>query len=165
MIHARALVHSDVEIGEGSCVWQFASVIRGAILGKGCNIASCAIVDDATLGDFCTVGHAASVHPGARLGTGVFIGPGAVICNDVWPHVSKDGFSLLNGTPTVIIEDGAAIGANAVVLPGVRIGMEAVVAALATVTRDVPPGMVATRDGELYPKPADWRERRMRFAA
>ena len=42
-----------------------------------------------------------------------------------------------------MIEDGAAIGANATVLPGVRIGAGALVAAGAIVTRDVPPGMLA----------------------
>jgi acetyltransferase-like isoleucine patch superfamily enzyme len=39
----------------------------------------------------------------------------------------------------VTIEDDVWIGANAVVLPGVRIGTHAVVAAGAIVTKDVPP--------------------------
>ena len=39
----------------------------------------------------------------------------------------------------VIVEDGALIGANAVVLEGVRVGEGAVVAAGAIVTEDVPP--------------------------
>jgi UDP-2-acetamido-3-amino-2,3-dideoxy-glucuronate N-acetyltransferase len=164
MIHPFAVVHSDCNVGDGTLIWQFASVIRGATLGKGCNIASCAIIDGARLGDFCSVGHGASIHPGARLSANVFVGPGAVICNDLWPSTSKAGFDL-GDVPTVIIEDGASIGANAVVLPGVRVGAEAVIAAHATVSRDVPPGMVAGRDGDIYPKPADWRERRTRFAA
>jgi maltose O-acetyltransferase len=45
------------------------------------------------------------------------------------PHVNK----------TIIIEDGAWIGARAVVLPGVTVGKMAIVGAGSIVTRDVPP--------------------------
>ncbi|MDY6818555.1 MAG: acyltransferase [Halobacteriales archaeon] len=43
-------------------------------------------------------------------------------------------------TGEIVIEDRAMIGAGAVVLPGVRIGADAEVAANSLVTRDVPPG-------------------------
>jgi acetyltransferase-like isoleucine patch superfamily enzyme len=46
-----------------------------------------------------------------------------------------------SATP-VIIEDDVVIGANAVVLEGVRVGKGAVVGAGAVVTKDVPPGVV-----------------------
>lgn len=45
-------------------------------------------------------------------------------------------------TGAVVIEDGAFIGVNAVILPGVRIGTGAVVGAGAVVTHDVPPATV-----------------------
>jgi acetyltransferase-like isoleucine patch superfamily enzyme len=47
-----------------------------------------------------------------------------------WTHVSRSA---------VIINDGAWIGARAIVLKGVRVGAGAVVAAGSVVTRDVPP--------------------------
>lgn len=162
MIHLWSVIHSDVEIGEGTDIWQFASVIRGTTIGRDCSIGAYAVLDGVTLGDGCRVGCHASIHPGAVLGNNVFVGPGAVICNDVWPHVSKEGFEV--ASPTVRVDDGASIGAGAVILPGVRIGEEALVAANATVSRDVPPGMVVMRDGELMQKPADWTERRVRTA-
>jgi maltose O-acetyltransferase len=43
----------------------------------------------------------------------------------------------------VTVEDGAWLGAGAIVLPGVTVGSEAVVGAGAVVTRDVPPRVVA----------------------
>jgi len=43
----------------------------------------------------------------------------------------------------IVVEDGAWIGAGAIVLEGVRIGRGAVVAAGALVRQDVPAGMVA----------------------
>ena len=164
-IHPQAQVDDSAKIGTGTKVWQFASVIRGAVLGKNCTIASCAIVDGAVLGDGCTVGHGASVHPGVKAGNCVFFGPGAVCCNDMWPEVSKEGFDLarlLAGEFCIVIGDGSTIGAGAVILPGVRIGSGAFVAAGAVVDRGVPDGFLWRRNGEMEPMPTGTRERRMR---
>lgn len=166
-IHPLAHVGPDVKLGLGVSVWQFASVIRGATLGDGCNIASCAIVDGATLGKDCKVGHGASVHPGAQVGDEVFIGPSACLCNDMWPRVDNIGFDmgkLFSGPPSIIIEDGASIGAHAVVLPGVRIGRKAFVAAGSVVTADVPPFGLWTRQGTIKPHVGSLARQRMREA-
>lgn len=159
-------IDHDCEIGEGTKVWQFASVIRGATVGRFCIVGACAIIDGASVGDRCSIGHAASIHPGARIGSDVLIGPSAVICNDRWPSVEKTGWDLaaIRQFSTVIIEDGASIGANATILPGVRIGAGALVAAGSVVTRDVPTYQVF-RCGQVEDKPANWRDRRMRLLA
>jgi acetyltransferase-like isoleucine patch superfamily enzyme len=47
-------------------------------------------------------------------------------------------FSGLDVAP-IVLEDGAWIGAGAIVLPGVRVGRGAVIAAGAVVTKDVEP--------------------------
>nr|WP_290812371.1 acyltransferase [Halovivax sp.] len=71
------------------------------------------------------------------MGSNVFVGPGAVLTNDQYP-IRRD--VDLEG-PT--IEDGASIGANATILPGVTIGENAFVAAGSVVTDDVPPDTLA----------------------
>lgn len=167
-IHPQAHVDDSAKIGAGTKVWQFASVIRGAQLGKNCTIASCAIVDGAVLGDGCKVEHGASIHPGVKIGNGVFIGPGSVCSNDMWPSASSEGFDLqkfLDGDLTIVIGDCAGIGANAVILPGRRIGAGAFVAAGATLERDVPDGFLWHRNGYLSPMPKGTLERRMRIIA
>ena len=150
MIHPFAVV-SDSVLGEGSRVWQFASVIRGSVAGARCNIASCAILDGAVIGDDCIVGHGASLNPGFVAGRGVFIGPCVVACNDRWPRVGKDGFDVaeLLREPTVIVGDGASIGAGAIILPGVSIGAQAMVSAGAVVDRDLYPGHLLKRCGTV----------------
>lgn len=62
--------------------------------------------------------------------------------NDVvnWGQGTKDWTAVRTGK--VVIEDRAWIGFNAIILKGVRIGREAVVAAGSVVTRDVPAGAV-----------------------
>jgi len=61
-----------------------------------------------------------------------------VITNARYP-LSRDVKERLQGAH---VEAGAIIGANATLLPGVRIGARALVGAGAVVTRDVPPGAV-----------------------
>jgi acetyltransferase-like isoleucine patch superfamily enzyme len=162
MIHSLAHVEGAT-IGAGTRVWQFASVIRGARVGADCNIAANVIVDGARVGDRCLIGHGASVHPGSLVGDDVFIGPQVVLCNDSMPRVSKDGFDLarFDGTHwSTILEDGCSIGAGSVIVPGVRVGREAMIAANSVVTRDVPDCML-WRAGQLFALP---QGERMRFA-
>ena len=65
----------------------------------------------------------------ALVGKNCHIGAGTVLAGVVEPA---------SATP-VVIEDDVLIGANAVVLEGVRVGKGAVVAAGAIVTKDVEP--------------------------
>ncbi len=165
--HPHATIdRASCTIGHDCYIWQYASVIRRARLGAGCTIAANAIIDGAWLGDGCLVGHAASLHPGTRLGDRVFVGPGAIFCNDLWPKVSKQGFDFagLATRSTVLVDDGASICAGAIILPGVKIGADAVVAAGVVCGVDVPAGQVLRRDGTLEPVPADMNLRRMRWA-
>lgn len=154
MIDGRACIGGDVIIGEGSKVWQFATVIRGAVLGKGCNVGACSIIDGAMLGDLCSIGHGAQLHPGLVAGGEVFFGPGCIVCNDPWPRVRKGDFEIekiLCGFVTVRIGNGASLGAGAIVLPGVSIGDGAMIAAGAVVDENVPADHLFKRDGLLVP--------------
>lgn len=174
MIHATAFAHKLAVIDETATigpyckVWQFASVIRGSVLGDLCSVASCAIVDGARLGNCCIVSHGAFVDPGIKIGHGVFIGPHVSLCNDAWPRVGKTGFEidkLINGSfITTVIEDDASLGANVVVLPGIVIGEGAMVAAGAVVDRDVPGHHIFKRDGGLAKIDQGRDPRRMRRA-
>lgn len=163
-----AFIGPDVSVGDGTHIWQFASVIRGAVIGQKCSVGAGAIVDAARVGDNVLIGAGAQLHPGTVIGDNVFVGPGVIFCNDRWPRVSKDGFdgeALLSGKiVTVQVCDGASIGAGAVILPGVRIGIGATVAAGARVDESVPDYYLAKREGDIVPIAAR-RAERMRGAA
>lgn len=155
-VHPEALVDNTCQIGKGTRIWQFASVIRGTILGEDCNVAHGACLDGPRFGDRCIISHNVAMGPGFLVHDDVFLGPGVVFCNDVWPSVKKDGWSLevfQNGAITIEVMSEVMVGANATILPGVRIGKGAVVAAGAVVTQSIPEGMVWTRDGKLRAKP------------
>ena len=74
-----------------------------------------------------------------HLGERVAIAPGAIIVAD--SHANN---SVLNAIyppkrKPVVIEDDVWIGANAVILPGVRIGYQSIIGAGAVITKDVEP--------------------------
>ncbi|MGE0453013.1 MAG: DapH/DapD/GlmU-related protein [Vicinamibacteria bacterium] len=73
------------------------------------------------------------------VGNDVLISPGAVITSH--QHTFRDPDREMRSQPIafgkVTIEDDVWIGANAVILPGVRLGRGCVVGAGAVVTRDV----------------------------
>ena len=171
LIHPTAFVHplayvDEAQVGARTRIWQFASVIRGTVLGEDCNVASCATLDGPVFGDRCIICQGVAMGPGFLFGSDVFVGPNVTICNDRWPVYDKDGFdgnALRNGRWAVIVENGASIGANAVVLPGVVIGARAMVAAGAVATKNVPPDHLLKRDGSLVEIAPEWRQRRMRF--
>jgi maltose O-acetyltransferase len=76
------------------------------------------------------------------IGDGVSLGHGVTVITTI--HDAGQGdrrCGTFIGHP-VTIDDGAWIGANSTVLPGVTIGAGAVVAAGAVVTRSVPPNAV-----------------------
>jgi acetyltransferase-like isoleucine patch superfamily enzyme len=136
-IHPLADVASN-SIGLGTRIWQFVVVLRGAVIGEDCNICShCFIENDVIIGDRVTVKSGVQLWDGLRITDDVFIGPNATFANDKLPRSGNRDFPLL----TTIVEKGASIGAGATILPGVKIGADAMVGAGAVVTRDVPAGV------------------------
>lgn len=167
-VHPQAHVDDSVRLGAGTRIWQFASVTRGTVLGRDCVVWPLAMLDGALFGDRCKIASGVAMGPGFRVGDDVFIGPNTVFANDMWPEADGEGFDearLRAGQDrAVIVGRGASIGANAVILPGVRIGEGAVVAAGAVVDRDVPAGRLWRRNGYVCEIPADRRAKRMRWA-
>jgi UDP-2-acetamido-3-amino-2,3-dideoxy-glucuronate N-acetyltransferase len=168
-VHAKAHVDETAEIGARTKVWQFASVTRGTIIGEDCTVSPFALLDGPVIGDRTIISMYVAAGAGFRIGSDVFIGPSVVFCNDAWPSTGKDGFDydgLVSGRIVCVrVEDGASIGAGAILLPGVTIGKGAMIAAGASVSRDVPANHLLTRDGALREIEPHWTRRRMRSAS
>jgi UDP-2-acetamido-3-amino-2,3-dideoxy-glucuronate N-acetyltransferase len=171
-VHNDAFIHPKAHvdgafIGARTKVWQFASIIRGAVVGEDCTFANGALFDGSHCGNRCIFGMNVAIGPGFLLGDDVFVGPQVTFANDRWPAANKDNFDiefLKNGNWAIKVLDGAAIGANAVVLPGVTLGRNSMVAAGCVVTRSLPDDHCLRRDGSVVPIDPIWRTRRMRVA-
>jgi acetyltransferase-like isoleucine patch superfamily enzyme len=143
-VHPTALVEDGARVGTGAKIWHHAQIRTRASIGERCIIGKGVFVDfDVTIGADSKLQNYACVYHGTSLGRGVFIGPHAVFTNDRRPRATDPSFAPLGdgdwevGETTV--EDGAAVGANATILPGIRIGRWAMIGAGAVVTRDVEP--------------------------
>ena len=133
-IHPYALVEDGVKLGDDTRVWAFVHILPGAVIGEECNICDHVFIEgDVTIGDRVTIKCGVQVWDGLRIESDVFIGPNATFTNDPYPR-SKQEFELLHTR----VEEGATIGANATILPGITIGAKAMVGAGAVVTKDVP---------------------------
>ena len=111
-IEPGAFIRDQVKIGDSAVIMMGAVINIGAVIGEGTMIDMGAV-----LGGRATVGK--NCH----------IGAGTVLAGVVEPASAQP----------VIVEDNVLIGANAVVLEGIRIGKGSVVAAGAIVIQDVAP--------------------------
>lgn len=82
-------------------------------------------------------------YAGIRLGERVMVGPKATFITVGHPVDPEERRGWLSGAPIDVAEN-VWIGAGATILPGVSIGRDAVVAAGAVVTDDVPPASLVT---------------------
>ena len=134
-VHPNALCES-LQVGAGTRIWAFAHVLPGARIGSDCNVCDHVFIEnDVVIGDRVTIKSGVQVWDGVRLEDDVFVGPNATFTNDRFPR-SKHRPPRF--TPTLVCRN-ASIGANATILPGVTIGLDAMVGAGAVVTRSVPP--------------------------
>jgi acetyltransferase-like isoleucine patch superfamily enzyme len=90
------------------------------------------------------IGHQVRIHTQAFipefsvLADRCWVGPSVVLTNAKFPNRPDTKASLAGP----IIEEGAVLGANCTVLPGVRVGARAIVGAGSVVTRSVEAGRV-----------------------
>lgn len=137
MIHPTAVCEST-NIGTGTNVWAFVHILPGAVIGQDCQICDFVFIENlVTIGNRVTIKSGVQIWDGVSLGDDVFVGPNVTFTNDKYPQSQNKKFSLLK----TIVENGASIGANSTILPGVKIGRNSVVGAGSVVTKDVPPGL------------------------
>src|SRR5215213_9283377 len=135
-VHQYALVEPGARIGPGTRVWAFAHILPGAVIGRDCNICDQTFIEnDVVVGDRVTIKCGVQLWDGVTLGDDVFVGPNATFTNDPFPRSQQRPISF----PRTFVCNGASIGANATILPGLTIGQAAMVGAGAVVTKDVPP--------------------------
>ncbi|TPG72677.1 WxcM-like domain-containing protein [Pseudomonas arsenicoxydans] len=137
-VHSHALCESE-SIGKDTRVWAFAHILPGARLGAECNVCDHVFIEnDVLIGDRVTLKCGVQVWDGITIEDDVFIGPNATFTNDLFPRskVYPENFAR------TIIRNGASLGANSTILPGVTIGTNAMVGAGAVVTRSIPPNAI-----------------------
>lgn len=149
-VHPTACVEPSAHIGAGSRVWHFVHVQAGAMIGENCTLGHAVFVaGEARVGSGVKVQNHVSIYAGTVIEDDVFLGPSCVLTNVTNPRAALNRRHAFAG---IRVRQGATVGANATLLPGVVVGRHAFVAAGAVVSRDVPDygfvaGVPARQDG------------------
>lgn len=133
--HPLSLCETNA-VGPGTRIWAFAHILSGALIGSDCNICDHVFIENnVVLGDRVTIKSGVQLWDGVKLEDDVFVGPNVTFTNDPFPRskARPDVFA------TTLIRRGASLGANSTILPGLTVGIHAMVGAGSVVTRDVPP--------------------------
>jgi UDP-2-acetamido-3-amino-2,3-dideoxy-glucuronate N-acetyltransferase len=155
-VYPTSVVTPGANLGPDAVVGAFCFVAAGAILGAGTRVQS----------------HT-SIWDGVILGEDVFVGPGAIFTNVRHPRAAYPRAPHWERT---LVEDGATIGAGAILVAPVRVGKSAMVGAGAVVVRDVPAHAIvagnparivgwACECGETLPDSGEGAPRDLRCAA
>lgn len=122
---------TDSTVEEGTRIGPYSHLRPGNRIGRFVEIGNFAELKNSVVGDHTKVHHMSYLGD-ATVGARVNIGAGAITCN-------YDG----KGKYPTVIEDGAFIGSDTMLIAPIRIGKGAVTGAGSVVNKDVPPGGVA----------------------
>jgi bifunctional UDP-N-acetylglucosamine pyrophosphorylase/glucosamine-1-phosphate N-acetyltransferase len=164
VVWPNCLLQGQTKIGR-ACEIGPSAVIRGSTIGDGCRVEN-SVVEQAIMEDGSNIGPFGHLRKGAHLGKGAHMGNFGEIKNSYLGPGAKMGHMSYLGDATVgadanigagtitcnydgrkkhptVIEDGAFIGSDTMLVAPVRIGAGARTGAGSVVTRDVPPGAIA----------------------
>lgn len=129
-IRSKTILYADTLIGDHFVTGHHATIREKCQIGRNVQIGTLGDVqNECIIGDYVKMQSNAYIAHKSQIGNYVWIFPHVVLTND--PHPPSN---TLQGC---IIDDFAAIGAMSVLLPGIKIGKDSLVAAHSTVTKDV----------------------------
>jgi len=163
------LLQGQTRIGEG-CTIGPSTIVEDSRVGDG-SVVELSVVRNARIGRLASVGPYAHLRPGtvledrAKAGSFVEIKNATVGRDSKVPHLSYVGDARVGrdvnigaGTVTVnydgyrkhrtVIEDGARVGSDTMLVAPVRVGRGAVTGAGSVITKNVPPGALAIERSE-----------------
>lgn len=137
-VRAGTVIYRDTEIGDAFVTGHGALVREHTEIGNEVVLGTKTVIDGTVeIGSNVSLQTGVYIPTHTTIGSHVFIGPHAVLTNDMYPvRVEYDPAGP-------VLRDHVSIGANSTLLPGVTVGEGSFVAASAVVTEDVPPQTLA----------------------
>ena len=133
--HPTAVIDEGCEIGDGTKIWHYSHILKGATIGEHCIFGqNCNVAEGVVIGNNVKIQNNVSIYTGTVIEDDVFLGPSAVLTNVKNPRSQVNRHSLYERT---VIRRGASVGANATIVCGVELGRYCFIGAGAVVTKDV----------------------------
>ena len=145
VLYRGARLEGKVLVADLATVRENVAIGRGTIVGRGVTVENFC-----TVGRYCKLESECYITAYSTLEDRVFVAPGVVTSNDNFVGRTAERFKHFKG---VTVRRGGRIGAGAILLPGITVGEDGLVAAGSLVTRDVPPRTIV-RGAPARP----WRE-------
>lgn len=125
-----------MKIGTGTRIWhpELSTLLDFEIGNDSVVHSHCWIGNNVKIGSRCKIQAFAFIPDGVTIEDDCFIGPRVTFTNDKYPPSGKWSKTL--------VKQGTKIGAGAVILSGITLGMNCVIGAGAVVTKDVPDGEI-----------------------
>lgn len=157
VIRWGSIIYADVEIGNDFKTGHSVLIREKTKIGDRIVIGTNTVIDgNVEIGNFVKLESNVYIPTHTKIGNYVFIGPGAVLTNDKFPQRIRDEYEPIGP----ILEDSVTVGANAVILPRVRIREGSMIGAGSVVTKDVPSWSIAVGvPARIKPLPEKLRER------
>lgn len=144
-IHDTAIIEDDVEIGDGTSVWDNVHIRFSARIGDQCIIGGKSMIAyDVTIGNRVKINSNVYICHGVTLEDGVMVSAGTIFTNDRFPRATTPDLKQLRSsdpdehTLPTLVREGATIGAGCIIGNDLVIGRFAMVGMGAMVTKSVP---------------------------
>ena len=131
VLYRGARIDGKVLMADLCTIRENVTIGRGTIVGRGVTVENFC-----TVGRYCKLESECYITAYSELEDRVFVAPGVVTSNDNYVGRTAERFKHFKG---VTIRKGGRIGAGTVLLPGVVVGEDALIAAGSVVTKDVAP--------------------------
>ena len=131
-----AVIDEGCSIGNGTKIWHFSHIMKGAVIGNDCNIGQNVVISPGvSIGNNVRIQNNVSVYEGVVCEDDVFLGPSMVFTNVINP---RSAVSRKHEYMKTLVKKGASIGANATIVCGNTLGEYCFIGAGTVVTKDVP---------------------------
>ena len=143
LIRSHSLIYAKVRIGQNFSTGHRVTIREESLFGNNCRVGTSSDVQGmVTFGNYCWLHSNVFVAQFSKIGDFVFIYPSAVLTNDPRPPSN----TCIGPT----IGDYTQIAANAVILPGIRVGENCLIGANSVVSSNVDDYSVVVGNPALY---------------
>ncbi|MBN1175953.1 N-acetyltransferase [Candidatus Woesearchaeota archaeon] len=136
IVGSGAIIYRGSKIKDGCLVADLATIRENVLIGEKTIVGrGVAIENECSVGSKCKLETNAYITAYSIIEDGVFVAPNVSTSNDNFVGRTKDRFKHFKG---VVARRGSRIGVGAIILPGIELGEDCLVAAGSLVTKNVP---------------------------
>jgi UDP-2-acetamido-3-amino-2,3-dideoxy-glucuronate N-acetyltransferase len=144
-VHSTAMVESDVQIGEGTAIWDNVHIRHAAQIGAECIVGEKTyIAPGVRIGNRVKINAFVYICSAVTIEDGVMISAGTIFTNDRYPRATTPDLQQLRTsepdehTLSTLVSEGATIGAGSRIGCDLVIGRFAMIGMGSVVTKSVP---------------------------